>query len=235
MTLSVILLLSAVVFAAAFVQGAIGIGFALIVAPVLGLVAPALLPVTLLVLMLPLNGHVAWRERDDVDWNGAGWITAGRFAGTFAGLWLLVVLSGHQLDLAVGWFTVIAAAAALVAPRFDPTRPASLGVGLFTGITETSTGIGGPPLALLYQHASGPVLRSTVAVCFLAGELISLLILALVGKIQSEQLHAALYLFPPVLAGSALSQVTHSRIGGTGLRVSVLAFAIVSGLLLILK
>lgn len=233
MTFETLLLLSAVVFAAAFVQGALGIGFALIVAPVLGIVAPEFLPVTLLFLMLPLNSHVAWREREEVDWNGAGWITLGRFAGTFAGLWLLVVLSGRQLDLAVGWFTVLAAGAALIAPRFDPTRPAALGVGLFTGVTETSTGIGGPPLALLYQHSEAPVLRATVAICFLAGEVISLIILALAGHMEADQVLAAGYLLPAVMAGSTLSRLSHARIGGPGLRIAVLAFSIVSGLYLI--
>ena len=129
--MTLFLILSATVFVAAFVQGAIGIGFALIVAPVFGILAPEYLPVTLLILMLPLNFHVAWRERGDIDRPGAGWITLGRFFGTFAGLWMLAALSGSQLGLAVGWFTVIAAAVALLAPRFDPNRPAALGVGLF--------------------------------------------------------------------------------------------------------
>ncbi|HPD90860.1 MAG: sulfite exporter TauE/SafE family protein [Rhodobacter sp.] len=235
MSLVLILGLSVVAFGAAFLQGAIGIGFALILAPVLGLVAPWMLPVTLLVLMLPLNGLVAWRERASVDWRGAGWITLGRFAGTFAGIWLLAVLSVGQLDLAVGWFTVAAALAALIAPRFDPGRPAALAVGLVTGITETSTGIGGPPLALLYQHAAAPVLRATVAVCFLAGEVISLVMLVLAGQGTRAQWLGALALIPAVLAGTALSRLTHRRIGGQGLRVAVLVFALVSGGLLILR
>jgi uncharacterized membrane protein YfcA len=234
-TVELLLILSLVVFAAAFVQGAIGIGFALIVAPIIGLMRPDLLPVTLLILMLPLNSLVGWRERVHVDWNGAKWITVGRFAGTFAGLWLLAALSSGQLDLAVGWFTILAAGAALFARPFDPNRPTALGVGLFTGITETSTGIGGPPLALLYQHASGPVLRSTVAVCFLVGEVLSLIVLAAAGRIGHEQLLAALYLCPAVLLGSGLSRLTHSRISGPGLRLAVLIFAIVSGLFLILR
>ena len=235
MTVQLLIILSLVVFAAAFVQGAIGIGFALIVAPVIGLMRPDLLPVTLLILMLPLNSLVAWRERPHVDWNGTKWITVGRFAGTFAGLWLLAALASPQLDLAVGWFTIIAAAAALFARPFDPNKPTALGVGLFTGITETSTGIGGPPLALLYQHASGPVLRSTVAVCFLVGEVLSLIVLAGAGRIGQEQLLAALYLCPAVLLGSGLSRLTHNHISGPGLRLAVLVFAIVSGLFLILR
>ncbi len=233
--MTLFLILSATVFVAAFVQGAIGIGFALIVAPVFGILAPEYLPVTLLILMLPLNFHVAWRERGDIDRPGAGWITLGRFFGTFAGLWMLAALSGSQLGLAVGWFTVIAAAVALLAPRFDPNRPAALGVGLFTGVTETATGIGGPPLALLYQHAAGPVLRSTVATCFFVGEVISLVVLAVMGMLQLSQASAALILMPAVLAGSALSRLTHAHISGKALRYGVLIFAVVSGCFLILK
>lgn len=235
MTIATFLLLSAVVGAAAFVQGAVGIGFALIVAPVLGLIDASYLPVTLLLLMLPLNFHVAWRERHWIDRRGAGWITIGRFFGTFLGLGVLVALTIEQLELAVGLFTVLAAVVALIAPPFSPGKGSALGVGLFTGVTETATGIGGPPLALLYQHAAGPVLRSTVAACFLVGEVISLVILAIAGRLHAEQLLAALVLTPAVLLGSALSQMAHSRVNGPFLRFAVLAFAIVSGLFLILK
>jgi uncharacterized membrane protein YfcA len=235
MSMNLIAILAVVTFVSAFIQGSLGIGFALIVAPVVGLLKPELLPVTLLLLMLPLNLHVAVRERDHVDWSGATWISMGRFAGTFAGLWLLAALSVDQLDLAVGIFTVVAAGAALIAPPFSPNKPSALGVGLFTGVTETATGIGGPPLALLYQHAKAPVLRATVALCFFVGEIMSLVVLAFSGRIGSEQLLAALYLTPPVLLGSAASRLAHHRIGGRGLRFGVLAFAIVSGLFLILR
>ena len=235
MNISLLAILAVVTFISAFIQGSLGIGFALIVAPVVGMLKPDLLPVTLLLLMLPLNLHVAVREREHVDWSGAKWITLGRFAGTFAGLWLLAALSVDQLDLAVGVFTVVAAGAALAAPPFTPNKPSALGVGLFTGVTETATGIGGPPLALLYQHAKAPVLRATVALCFFVGEIMSLVVLAFSGRIGSEQLLAALYLTPPVLLGSAASRLAHRRIGGRGLRFGVLIFAIVSGLFLILR
>ena len=235
MSMSLIAVLAVVTFISAFIQGSLGIGFALIVAPIVGMLKPELLPVTLLLLMLPLNFHVAVREREHIDWQGASWITVGRFAGTFAGLWLLAALSLDQLDLAVGIFTVVAAVAALVAPPFTPNKPSALGVGLFTGVTETATGIGGPPLALLYQHAKAPVLRATVAFCFLVGEVMSLIVLASSGRLRSEQLLAALYLTPSVLLGSAASRLAHHRIGGRGLRLAVLSFAIVSGLFLILR
>lgn len=235
MTYQTLLLLSVAVAASAFVQGAVGIGFALIIAPTLALVDPSTLPVTLLILMLPLNFIVAWRERAAIDRSGATWITAGRFVGTFLGMAVLVALSVRQLEIAVGLFTVLAAVIALASPPFEPTRPSAVGVGLFTGVTETATGIGGPPLALLYQHAAGPVLRSTVATCFLVGELISLVILALGGRVHPSQLTAALWLMPAVLLGTAASRLAHAHINGPALRIAVLVFSIVSGAALMLK
>ena len=235
MTLSVFLALSLLVGASAFIQGAVGIGFALIMAPIFGFIDATYLPVTLLILMLPLNFLVAWRERDSIDRPGASWITAGRFFGTFLGMAVLVALSVRQLEIAVGLLTILAAVIALLAPPFSPGRPSSLGVGLFTGVTETATGIGGPPLALLYQHASGPVLRSTVATCFLVGEVISLAILMIAGRIMQIQVLAAACLIPAVLIGSWLSRHVHAHINGPKLRLAVLIFSIVSGAALVVK
>lgn len=235
MTISVFLLLSVLVCASAFVQGAVGIGFALIMAPIIGFIDASYLPVTVLILMLPLNFLVSWRERHWIDRRGASWITVGRFFGTFLGMAVLIALSVRQLEIAVGLLTVLAAVVALLSPPFAPRPSASLGVGLFTGVTETATGIGGPPLALLYQHAPGPILRSTVAACFLVGEIISLVILLIAGRIEWQQVTAALFLTPALLIGTVLSQRAHSRLNGPALRLAVLIFSIVSGLALMLK
>lgn len=86
MTPDVFLMLAVTVGVAAFIQGTVGMGFALVVAPVCGLIAPGLLPVALLILMLPLNIFVTWRERGHLDMSGAGWITLGRTVGALLGI-----------------------------------------------------------------------------------------------------------------------------------------------------
>lgn len=234
MSLTVFAAIAATVGVAAFVQGAIGIGFALIVAPVLGLIRPDLLPVCLLLLMLPLNFHVAWRERGAIDGTGAGWITAGRLPGTLGGLWVLTALSAASLNLVIGVATMTAALAALVAPAFTPRAGSCVAVGLVTGVTETATGVGGPPLALLYQHRPAASLRATVAVCFFVGEVVSLALLAIAGRLGLDQLLAAALFLPAVAAGSLASRLVHRRIDGGLLRIGVLVFALVSGGFLIL-
>jgi uncharacterized protein len=223
------LLLGGTVLVAAFVQGATGLGFALISGPVVGMVEPRLLPVFLLVQMIPLNGYVTWRERHALDGAGTRWISLGRFVGTFGGLAVLLLVTERQLSLLIGVSTVLAVLMTLVVPAFEPGRGAFLTAGLVTGVTETSTGVGGPPLALVYQHRPAPVLRSTVAACFLIGEVISLVVLAVSGGVGAAQIRTALLLLPAVVVGALLSRLVHHRLDGRVMRVLVLGFALVSG------
>ena len=222
-------LLGLTVLIAAFVQGSTGLGFALISGPVVGMVEPRLLPVFLLVQMIPLNGYVTWRERHAVDGAGTTWISLGRFVGTFGGLGVLFLVTEQQLGLLIGISTVLAVLLTLLAPSFEPGRAAFLAAGLVTGVTETSTGVGGPPLALVYQHRPAPVLRSTVAACFLIGEVISVAILAMTDSIGRDQLRVAILLLPAVILGAALSRLVHHRLDGRVMRYLVLGFALVSG------
>ena len=219
---------------AAFIQGTVGIGFALIVAPVMGLLRPDLLPVALLILMLPLNGYVGLRERDAIDWRGVGWVSLGRLPGTLAGLGILMVMSANGLNQLIGASTILAVLAGLFAPVFQPRRGACTAVGVVTGVTETATGVGGPPLALLYQHRPGPVLRATIALCFLIGELVSLALLALAGQFQPHQWLWALALLPALAVGSIASRLVHHRLDARRMRLGVLSFALLSGIVLLI-
>ncbi|WP_138905236.1 sulfite exporter TauE/SafE family protein [Streptomyces albidochromogenes] len=226
--------LAVTVAVAAFVQGSSGLGFALIVAPVAGLLDPGLVPVFVLASMIPLNLYVAWRERDSLDLRGAGWITAARLAATPGGLMLLWVIPDRSLGLFVGAATVLAAVVSLAAPAFTPGRGAYVAAGAVTGLTETATGVGGPPLALVYQHRPPAELRSTVAVCFLVGEVASLALLFATGQGSPAQLGPVALLLPALAAGAWLSRLVHHRLDARRTRLFVLAFALVSGAVLML-
>lgn len=234
MSIETLALIALSVLIGTFVQGTTGMGFALVVAPVLGILHPALLPGGLLILMLPLNAYVAWRERRAVDCNGVKWITAGRAVGTFGGLAILVAIPLSYLNAVIGATTILAAMGTLLAPSFAPGRNAFLSTGLFTGITETATGIGGPPLALVYQHMPVATLRSSVALCFLIGEMISLVVLAFSGRIELASLYPLLWVMPALLIGMLVSHLVYRRINPRFLRSAVLSFAIGSGAFILL-
>ncbi|MFE5026272.1 sulfite exporter TauE/SafE family protein [Streptomyces sp. NPDC056656] len=235
MSTQILAVLAVTVAIAAFVQGSSGLGFALIVAPVAGILDPGLVPVFVLAAMIPLNLYVAWRERSSLDLRGAGWITGARLAATPAGLAVLWLIPERSLGLFVGGATVLAAVASLTVPAFTPGRAAYVGAGAVTGLTETATGVGGPPLALVYQHRPPAELRSTVAACFLTGEVASLALLFATGKAQVTELGEAAVLLPAIAAGAWLSRLVHHRLDARRMRLFVLVFALASGLVLMLR
>jgi len=230
-----LVVLALAVVIAAFVQGAIGVGFALIIALIAAVMRPDLLPGSLLLLMLPLNVYVAFRERHHLDWRSIGWVTLGRFFGTFAGLWILLAVTTPVLNLIIGATTILAALITKLAPKFDANHAAFAGAGLITGVTETATGIGGPQLAIVYQHHRAAVLRATLAMCFLIGQVFSVTALILKGRLALPQLEAAAVLFLPLVIGLVGSGLAHDRISATRLRDALLIFAVVSGIVLIVQ
>jgi uncharacterized membrane protein YfcA len=233
--MTTLLVIAFAVAIAALVQGAIGVGFALIVAPLAAVIRPDLLPGSILILMLPLNAFVAWRERHHIDVPSLSWITAGRFAGTFAGLWVLLAVTTATLNLFIGATTILAALLTKLSPQFTPNGTAYAGAGFITGVTETATGIGGPPLAIVYQHHPAPTLRATIALCFLVGEVFSILALIAKGKLGLTQLEDAAVLGLPLLLGLLGSGPVLRKISPGSLRNGLLVFAMVSGVVLIVQ
>ncbi|MDE2287773.1 sulfite exporter TauE/SafE family protein [Pandoraea sp.] len=235
MSLPFFAFMSLIVAVAALVQGTVGVGFALIVAPVVGLLEPQLLPVTLLILMLPLNFYVCWREHPQLDKGGATWITAGRSVGALGGLWIIARMSQHDLNLLIGVSTILAVLATLYVPSFTPGRKSFVTAGLITGVTETATGIGGPALALVFQHHRAPILRSTIALCFALGELISLALLLAAGHVTLTLALQAAALIPAVFVGATVSRLVHHRLDDRLMRSCVLGFALISGVLILIQ
>jgi hypothetical protein len=86
-----------------------------------------------------------------------------------------------------------------------PTPRALLVAGVVSGVSGTATSIDGPPVAMLYQHASGATLRSTMGLYFLVGNVLSGSALALAGEIGGREVLRALALLPFLLVGFLLS------------------------------
>jgi hypothetical protein len=128
-----------------------------------------------------------------------------------AGAGVLVALTSRQLNLLIGAAPIAVAVVTIVAPAFSPNRSAFLTVGLLTAMSETATGIGGPPLALAYQHPRPEVLRSTVAGCFPLGELWSVGVLGAIGRTPSQQMLTPALLLPFLAVGGLVSSfIRHS-------------------------
>ncbi len=94
---------------------------------------------------------------------------AGRVPGTVVGALAVAALPVLFLHVTIGLLVLLGVAVSVWAPRFQPTRRVLLGAGVISGVTGTVAAIGGPPIALVYQHASGPRIRATLALYFALG------------------------------------------------------------------
>jgi uncharacterized membrane protein YfcA len=225
----------AAVFAGAVVQGSAGFGFALVAAPVLTLMSPDALPVTLLILALPLTAAMALRERWAIDRPGFAWITAGRVMGTAAGVAILVAIPPGSLQVLFGALIVLAATISALAPDFEAGSRTQLVAGVASGVMGTAAAVGGPALALVYRDRPGPELRSTLALSFLVGLVLSLAALGFAGRIEGRQALLSLVLLPALAGGLLVSRPLSRRLDRRWLRPVVLAFAFVAGSVAVVK
>jgi uncharacterized membrane protein YfcA len=218
------------VAAGAIVQGSVGFGYAFVAVPSLALLYPEAVPVTPLLLALPMTALMTAREWRAIDVSGFFLITGARAVGTAAGVALLVFVPANFLSVLVGLLIVTAALLSFLSPNFEVNNKTRLAGGMASGVTSTAAAIGGPPLALIYQDRSGAELRSTLAVSFVVGIVMSLAGLALAGKVEGWHLVLALQLLPGLLVGLWASRWVVERLDERWLRPAVLTFAAVAGL-----
>src|SRR5690606_35393245 len=144
------------VLVGAAIQGAIGFGMNLVSVPVFAIVAPETLPVAVIVLGTSISISMFRHERADVDRTGLAWIIGGRVPGSVLGAWFVAVASTQDLRVAVASFVMAIALVSAAAPAVPVSPFTQLTAGVVSGVTGTTAGIGGPPVALLYQRHRGP-------------------------------------------------------------------------------
>ncbi|AUS81991.1 permease [Actinoalloteichus sp. AHMU CJ021] len=226
-------LLSAVVLLGALAQASIGFGLGLLAAPVVALVDPTLVPVTLILLATGVTATVLVLDRQHVDLRGTGIALGGRVVGTVAGAALVAALPARALAVAVGVVVLlgVVATAGGLTPR--PTTRAVALAGAVSGLMGTATSIGGPPMAMVWQGMAGPRLRGTMSGFFLVGSLLSLAALAVAGNVEITTLQHTLWLLPAALAGVLLARRVSRALDSRRSRTAAMALASIGAVVLI--
>ncbi len=193
-------------FLGAVVQGSLGFGMVLVAFPVLVISEPELLPQTAMIVALPMIITLAWRHRGGAVGRDVGLVTAGRLPGIAIAVGILSVASPRAIGLMAGATVLGAVAVSFWAPAVPKTTPNLVLAGVVSSIFGTAVSIGGPPLALLFQHEAGPRLRSTMTSIMVFGAPMSLTILALTGQVSGTDLRTGLALAPFSVTGSYSSK-----------------------------
>jgi uncharacterized membrane protein YfcA len=218
----------------AVIQGSIGFGYALVAVPALVLLLPWSVPVTPLLLALPMTTLMSATEWHSIDIGGFFLITAGRLLGTIAGVALLAFVPNGSLSTLTGLLILVAALASFLKPSFEVRNGIRLAGGVASGVVGTVAALGGTPLALVYQERSGAELRSTLSISFVVGIAMSLAGLGLAGKVEWRHFALALALLPGLLVGLWASRWVVKRLNERWLRPAVLIFAGVAGVVIVL-
>ncbi|WP_343947826.1 sulfite exporter TauE/SafE family protein [Nonomuraea longicatena] len=221
------------VFVGAIVQGAVGFGLGLVAAPVLTLLKPEIMPgaVQVVNVALPLfTLAVEWRR---VDWKGLGFALIGRLPGSAIGALIVVYVSTQTLGILVGSMVLVAVALSARAISVPRNAGTLMGAGFASAVTGTATGIGGPPMGLVYQNAKGPQIRATLAMYFFLSAGQSLVLLAYIGHLPSAALTTGGLLIVPMVVGFLVSGPLRRYLDGGKVRIAILVVASASALVLI--
>ena len=214
------------------VQGAVGFGLNLLAVPVLLLIDPALVPGPALVAGLGLALLIAGREFGAMD-RRLGFAYLGLVPGAVAGV--LVIAIVPQSDLSVPLGVLVLVAVILSAVRWQPVpRPTTLAAaGAASGFLASAASVGGPPMALLYAREDAAKLRSTVSGFFVVTAVLSLALLAVVGRFGLDDVGTSLMLLPGVLVGFALSGPLRRYVDRGATRPLVLGLSALAALIAI--
>jgi uncharacterized protein len=219
----------------ALIQGSIGFGLGFAAAPAMTLIRPEAVPATLLILTIPMVVIIALRERSSINVRGFLLITAGRIPGILAGVLILVVVPASLLAVVLGLLILAGVIMSIIGTSFELRDRNQFIAGLASGIMGTAAGIGGPPVALVYQNRPGAELRSTLSLAFVVGVIMSLVALALAGKVQEWHALFAFELLPGLLLGVLASNFAAPFLDKRWLRPAVLIFAAVSAVIVVVK
>ncbi len=225
----------AIVFLGSALQASIGVGLGLLAAPTLSLIDPSFIPGALTVCVVPLTVGMTIREHSHIDRTGISPAVLGRLTGVVIGAIAIANMNQTGIAIVVGLSVLLAVIGSLTGLRFAPSPRNLLLAGTASGFSGTVAGVGGPPMALTYQHSDPRTLRATLATFNMIGSAFTIPSLVIAGVIGRHELQLALMLVPGVLLGLWIGRFTIARLPPERVRPFVLIACASSALVLLAR
>ena len=188
-------------FIGCWVQTALGFGMAVIAAPIIVLFKPEWVPVVLTMNALVLCLLNTWNQRQHLETQHLSVSFLTRIPGSILGAWLLMHLDTTWLQFSVAACVLLAVVTSYLGKQF-PYTPKRLAVAsFFSGITGTTTSIGGPPMALVMQHGKSPTIRANLSLYFSYSCIVSLIAYGYMGLLTISILITCISFIPVCLLG----------------------------------
>lgn len=204
------------------IQTAVGFGMAVIAAPLIMLLQPQWVPFVLTFTALTLSVMNAWHQRAHLQFSMVLPAAISRIPGTVVGAWFLVSISLAWLHLVVAICVLLGVLVSLINIRFEATATRMSIAGFFSGFMGTTTSIGGPPMALVLQHADPKTVRANLGFYFAYACVISMISYAITGLLTWSVMLTCVSFFPSAVLGFALGKRLHGKVEGEHFRFVIL-------------
>jgi uncharacterized membrane protein YfcA len=224
-----------VIAVGAVLQAATGMGTGILIVPLLALIDLALVPGPAVMASMALSLPMALSGRRHIAYDDLKPLLSGLAAGCAVGALGLAAIPPERVGIAFALVILVTVAVTSVGVRIPFNRRSLVSVGAIAGLMGATSGVGAPPIALLYQHREGPELRPTLGFVYAASSLIILVFLALFGKFGRTEAGLALLLVPGYVLGYLIAAPLARVLDRGFSRIAVLLLSTVSAIALLLR
>jgi uncharacterized membrane protein YfcA len=219
---------------AGFISGLSGFGYALVSVPLLLLVfEPTTVIVVLAFVGIFTNILVVSDSFREVEVCAVASLLPWSALGLLAGVELLRLVEVVYIEFAAGSLVILFSVMLLR----NMSLPGISGVwgpviaGGSAGIMSTSTGLGGPPIVMLFatRKLARDIFRATNATYFLVLGSLTLSLLLVRGMVEWQHLQISALLVPAVVLGKTLGTWLARRLSGANFRTVTLAITLAAG------
>lgn len=222
------------VFVGTLVQRLSGAGYGMFAAPVMALVAPEWLPGTVVLVGFVIGAGSLLNARDAVEWQDLPPGFAGRILGAGIAAYIASAVVGTDaLAIIVGFVVLFAVALTVLGLTFPISGGSLFVAGGIGGVMGTLTGIGAPPMAILYSNVETRRAAATQNAFYGFGTFVAIIALAIAGVLTLPQVAFAASLAPFVPFALLASHPLATRFERGAIRPWALGMATISALVLL--
>ncbi len=222
------------VFIGAISQSAVGIGFG-IPGCILIMVDPSMIPTSIVLMGTFLAFSNAILSYSDILVKDLIYALSGRVIGTLISVPLI------SLTIGTNNFLIIFGLLLLITIPLTAKKWSIIAsiknitvAGFFSGFMGTLTGVGGPPMGIVYQNSKSTNVVATLNMFFGFGALFSVIVLANINLLDMLLVIKCLFLFPAVIIGIIFGRLkTVKNYVGVKFKSLILIVCTISALLVL--
>ncbi|MEI6894486.1 MAG: sulfite exporter TauE/SafE family protein [Colwellia sp.] len=234
-TFFTIILINIIVLLGSLLQGLIGYGVGMFCAPLLFLISPTLVPAPLILISTVITVIMMVRDRGHLQFNQVSWAMSGGFVGIIVAGFVLNIASKEQFELVFGLLILAAVFISILGFKPKVNKKTNTLAGFISGIMGTITAVGGPPMALLYQHGDINKIKAKLTAFFLFLNIVALITLAFIGELTLSMLIIVTLSLPGLFIGLYISTKAHHIVKPHLIRKWILALSAITSIIAIVR